>query len=68
MNAKQRAENQRRSDRAAAALATYKAIYKVDPDCVLVDFVSDLRHYCKAHDIDFSTLLRISEIHYSIET
>jgi len=33
----------------------------------LIDILSDLRHYCYFHDIDFSACIRSSENHFNEE-
>lgn len=67
----------RNSDRAAWAETALTAfaeqtgqqrdLTEYEPQCVIADLLCDLRHYCKAHDVDFEDCARIGHNHFRCE-
>jgi len=62
-------ENDRRVNRATIAIHAY---YSQDPSgddrrTVLVDLLSDLHHYARAHGINFDDALTSATSHYLVE-
>ena len=76
--AKQSAENIRRSQSARMAMTAYASNQGAagvalrgnyfDPDCIITDILTDLRHYCALNGADFDKHLRRSADHFSEET
>ena len=59
--------NDERAHRAAVAVKAYKAIKGVDPDCLVRDLLSDLRHFCDRNRLDFGKENAIAADHYYAE-
>ena len=39
----------------------------VDADCLVIDLLANLRHFCDSCDLDFGKLDRVAYRHYSAE-
>ena len=61
-----------RADRAAQALAYYRVAALREPgaavETVLVDFLTDLRHYCERIRQDLASIERVAQLNYVNET
>lgn len=61
-------ENERRADRARAALEAYAAARNENGDeSHLRDLLADLMHYCKAERVDFNRALATAQMHFEYE-
>ena len=58
--------NRQRVNKAANALRPYED--HADLKSPIVDLLTDLRHYCRKHDLDLDDLARISADHFAAET
>lgn len=65
MNQRERKIRARRAESAMEAY-TYASV-GADRDSVLVDMLTDLRHYCALNKQDFESALRTSAMHFEAE-
>jgi hypothetical protein len=60
----------RRGAKAIEEITSHTERYFAPPqgdDGAVSDLLTDLRHYCQKHKIDFDSCLRMSESHYEAE-
>ena len=61
-------DNKERSDRADAMVYAYSELGgDDDSDAVLVDILTDLRHWCDENELDFQHAHTMSEVHHEAE-
>lgn len=61
--------NRDRAERALQVMEFYDELPGVDPDALLVDLLTDLRHLCaEESDSQFDHAVHVSEIHFNAES